>query len=99
MSKKHIFDLGPDFSLKDDATDRLLKASAEGEDRLLIKLPEHKDCDHGVSFDEAEYKKHPNMSSYEVKKRWPRGFGLCPKGCGFNGIAYASYLHYIAGDW
>jgi hypothetical protein len=97
--KKHPFDLGENFSLVNDATDRLLKAKAEGDDRLLIQLPEHKDCDHGVLFDEEEYKKHSNMSASEVRKRWPRGWGICPKGCGFNGIAYASFLHYIAGDW
>lgn len=70
-----------------------------GADALVIKLPEHKDCDHGVVFDHEKYKKHPNMSPAEVQKRWPRGWGLCPKGCGFNGIAYASFEHYIAGDW
>lgn len=70
-------------------------------DEALKKVAEEKQaaCDHGVIFDEEEYKKHPNMSSNEVQKRWPRGWGLCPKGCGFNGIAYASFLHYIAGDW
>jgi len=35
----------------------------------------------------------------EIKRRWPRLGGLCPKGCGYNGIAYASYEHYIYGDW
>ena len=38
-----------------------------------------------------------------IRKRWPRGWFTkekpCPKGCGFVGIAYASYAHYIAGDW
>jgi len=57
------------------------------------------ECDHGVLFDEEEYKKTPNMTAEEIRKRWPRGYGLCPKGCGFNGIYYASYIHFIAGDW
>lgn len=88
-----------------------------GSDALLIKLPEHKDCDHGVVFDEEAAKKlyeetpqDPTLdpavafimgspASSEIKKRWPRLSGLCPKGCGFNGIAYASYAHYIYGDW
>lgn len=35
----------------------------------------------------------------EIRKRWPRLNGSCPKGCGFKGIAYASYDHYIYGDW
>lgn len=77
----------------------LAKAAAEGADRLVLKLPEYQGCDHGVVFDEAEYRKTPGITPAEVAKRWPRGWGPCPKGCGFNGIAYASYLHYIAGDW
>jgi len=83
----------------DDVSDRLAKAAAEGKDDLLLKLPEHEQCDHGVVFDEEEYRKSPNIAPDEVRERWPRGWGPCPKGCGFNGIAYASYLHYIAGDW
>lgn len=108
MKKK--FDLGDDFSLK------LAKAAAEADESLLIKLPEHDNCDHGVTFDEEAAKKlleqpyqgsgdpmvdfvmgHPSTS--EIRKRWPRLMGLCPKGCGYNGIAYASYAHYIYGDW
>jgi len=53
-------------------------------------------CDHGVTFDEEAAK---GLSASEVRRRWPRMHGLCPKGCGFNGIAYASYAHYIFGDW
>lgn len=94
MSKKFIYNK-PRF----DIDLRLAKAAIEGENRLVLKLTEHKDCDHGVVFGEEEYKKHPNMTSAEVKKRWPRGWGLCPKGCGYEGIACASFLHYIAGDW
>lgn len=88
-----------------------------GNDALLIKLPEHKDCDHGVTFDEAEALKilestppdrtmDPMLAfvmgppgSSKIRKRWPRLDGLCPKGCGYRGIAYASYSHYIYGDW
>jgi hypothetical protein len=44
-----------------------------------------------------------SSASAEVKRRWPRGWFTaekpCPKGCGFIGIAYASYEHYIMGDW
>lgn len=88
-----------------------------GNDALLIKLPEHKDCDHGVIFDEAEAFKILEGAPYDqsldpalafimgppgasaVRKRFPRLEGICPKGCGFKGIAYASYAHYIYGDW
>ena len=58
-------------------------------------------CDHGVTYDEsAPSELGIGMpSAAEVRRRWPRMHGACPKGCGFNGIAYASFKHYIAGDW
>ena len=38
-----------------------------------------------------------------IQRRWPRGWFTaqkpCPKGCGFIGVAYASYEHRIMGDW
>ena len=71
------------------------------------------ECDHGVTFDVEEARKvlsgwkakdvfemiMGNPASDEIKRRWPRLSGPCPKGCGFNGIAYASWEHYISGDW
>jgi hypothetical protein len=70
-------------------------------------------CDHGVTFDEDAARAllgdwQPkdavefvagNRAASEVRKRWPRLYGTCPKGCGFSGIAYASHAHYIMGDW
>jgi hypothetical protein len=53
-------------------------------------------CDHGVKFDELAAR---GLDENEVRKRWPRLSGVCPKGCGFNGIGYASYMHYLSGDW
>ena len=53
-------------------------------------------CSHGVFCDELDAK---SLSTDEVRKRYPRLSGLCPKGCGFNGIAYASFMHYLLGDW
>lgn len=58
--------------------------------------PYREACDHGVTFDEEAAK---GLDAYEVRKRWPRHYGVCPRGCGFTGIAYASYMHYISGDW
>jgi hypothetical protein len=53
-------------------------------------------CDHGVQFDlEAA----ATMHVYEVRMKFPRLDGPCPKGCGFTGIGYASFEHYISGDW
>jgi hypothetical protein len=74
---------------------------------------EASECDHGVTFDEAEARKMladwkpsdavsfvmGNPIASEIRKRWPRLWGPCPKGCGYNGIAYASYAHYTMGDW
>jgi hypothetical protein len=70
-------------------------------------------CDHGVTFDAEEARKlledwQPDSpvafimgqpGAREVRKRFPRLEGNCPKGCGYSGIAYASAEHYAAGDW
>lgn len=53
-------------------------------------------CDHGVTFDEQAAQ---GLDVSEVRSRWPRLYGPCPKGCGFSGIAYAGLSHYIHGDW
>jgi hypothetical protein len=39
-----------------------------------------------------------NIQSEEVRKRFPRFSGTCPD-CKGLVIVYASYEHYIAGDW
>lgn len=54
------------------------------------------DCAHGVSFD---VEKSRGMSAQEIRNRWPRLMGACPLGCGYSGISYASYDHFVAGDW
>jgi hypothetical protein len=41
----------------------------------------------------------PEKAYEEIRHRWPRLEGKCPKGCGFEGIAYASEDHYLYGDW
>jgi len=53
-------------------------------------------CDHGVIYKSEEAK---SMSANEVRTKFPRLHGQCPKGCGYNGIAYASMEHYVRGDW
>lgn len=82
-------------------------------DGTLVHPVDPGNCDHGVSFDEEEARRilgdwEPrnsaefvagNPNAPEVRKRWPRLDGVCPKGCGFVGIAYASEEHYILGDW
>ena len=61
-------------------------------------MGEKEKCDHGVTFDH-EAARAEKLSSYQVRERWPRLFGECPKGCGFNGIGYASRAHFVYGDW
>lgn len=48
-----------------------------------------------VPFDEEASK---NLDADEVRKRWPRKTQTCPD-CGDTIICYASYMHYIQGDW
>lgn len=64
---------------------------------VLLTKEDHKSpCDHGIVFDEEDAKK---MTANEVQKKYPRLWGVCPKGCGYVGIGYASFAHYICGDW
>jgi len=53
------------------------------------------DCakESGVTFDCEEAKKL-DFDTYQIRTRWPRK--QCPI-C--RAICYASYEHYIAGDW
>lgn len=56
------------------------------------------ECDHGIRFDK-DMAEGFRMTSAEIKNRWPRLEGECTKGCGYRGIAYASFAHYVYGDW
>ena len=38
------------------------------------------------------------LEAEEVRRRWPRFHGVCPTCQGLL-ISYASYEHYILGDW
>lgn len=38
------------------------------------------------------------LDAHDVRRHWPRFDGTCAV-CGWNGIAYASNMHYISGDW
>jgi hypothetical protein len=44
------------------------------------------------------YKEDLRMSSVLVRIKYPRFVGKCLR-CGENVILYASFGHYIAGDW
>jgi hypothetical protein len=56
---------------------------------------EEDSCTHGVTFDEEASK---NMSSSEVRVKYPRFQGTCTL-CGYTGIYYASVMHFLRGDW
>ena len=57
--------------------------------------PKEPECDHGIAFDVDAAK---SMTVAEIRKTFPRHFGKCAK-CGWEGIYYASYSHYVYGDW
>ena len=63
---------------------------------IVPPTPEH--CNHGITFD-LEEATRLHLSESQVRKSWPRLFGRCPIGCGYNGIYYASTEHYVWGDW
>ena len=64
-----------------------------------LNVREGQPCSHGILFDEVSAR---GLSSSEIRERWPRGSFSeqtpCVD-CGYIGIAYASYKHYLAGDW
>jgi hypothetical protein len=60
--------------------------------KLLEQTPQDQSLDPALAFIMG------SPAHSEIRKRWPRHSGLCHK-CGYNGIAYASYSHYIYGDW
>ena len=72
---------------------RLLEGTSDVQETTVPKNI----CDHGVTFDAADAKTLGSTAA--VRKKYPRGWGPCPKGCGYDGIAYASWQHYYAGDW
>lgn len=92
------------FRSNKDVDDALMKVVSENASK----------CTHGVKFDPVEaqlmLEAHPAEDSAAgfvmgspaasvIRKKWPRLMGKCPLGCGYVGIAYASYEHYIMGDW
>ena len=76
------------------------------QDRTLLLVHEAAmtACDHGVTFDEVACEamvkaNKDQVDAVEVRRRWPRLDGACSKGCGFTGIAYASFAHMCWADW
>lgn len=52
--------------------------------------------DHPVAPFDAEAAK--GLSADEVRRRWPRVDDRCPV-CGGMTIVYASFEHFLSGDW
>lgn len=78
-----------------EVNEAIARAAAEGQHA----------CNHSVTFDEAKYEafcsqhRRGDEQVAFIRKNWPRLDSQCPKGCGYVGIYYASFLHYVAGDW
>jgi len=80
-------------TVEDDSFDLFgTQDDAEREDQK----ERQRECTHGITFDEVQGLR---MSPINVRRLWPRLFGPCPLGCGYSGIYYASWAHFIAGDW
>lgn len=77
-----------------DKCDHGVTFDLEAAKKILEETAEDKSDDPALDFIMG-----PVNATAKIKKLWPRLGGKCPKGCGYNGIAYASYEHYIYGDW
>lgn len=77
--------------MSEDVNARLAQAQADG---VAGRACECEPAD-PPTFDEEAAK---SLDSWEIKRRWPRKQTVCVK-CGASMIAYASFMHYIAGDW
>ncbi len=56
------------------------------------------ECDHAAVMPTVTDDELNGLSVDEVRERHPRFMGECPE-CGMALIAYASFRHYLAGDW
>jgi hypothetical protein len=55
-------------------------------------------CKHLKCLPEFDKSTAQKMSVSEIRKAFPRFSGICPD-CGNNVMVYASYEHYLMGDW
>ena len=56
-------------------------------------------CDHPkLTLPDFNEEKAIKMTSDEVRQHYPRKTEKCPD-CGAPVIMYASFMHYICGDW
>ena len=55
-------------------------------------------CDHSAAIVEFDNEAAQTLDVQEIRRRWPRWHKPCPA-CGTKLIKYASFEHYIMGDW
>lgn len=55
-------------------------------------------CTHDAVAPVVDHEQLSGMSAEEVRSKFPRFCGTCPQ-CGETVIAYASFEHFVAGDW
>lgn len=82
------------FSIDKTLSQRLGEAAVAGESERLVKGA----CEHPSLRPEFNEDAARGLDSWQVRKLWPRKRGLCPD-CGQTCTVYASYMHYLAGDW
>jgi len=92
----------PTIPEANDVDGRLLAASRERATserlRAIAEAKGRGECDHAAVTPVFDLEASRGLDEYEVRRRWPRFWGQCPT-CLGHVIAYASFEHYIAGDW
>lgn len=66
--------------------------------RVTGNTSSNAECEHTrhmPTFDEVAAR---GLSADTVRQLWPRYMGQC-EDCGQHVILYASFMHYISGDW
>ena len=63
-----------------------------------VPRPNAKACRHKPHTPVFDAEAAKGLSDTEIRRLWPRFFGACSL-CGESTIIYASWAHYIQGDW
>jgi hypothetical protein len=84
--------------MNDDTPDRLRELLDEARRKLPLPKVSDEGCSHAAVTPVFDPVAARDLSDSEVRRRWPRFDGKCPT-CQCLLISYASYEHYIMGDW
>lgn len=68
------------------------------QDIKAIPVEDTTGCKHESVLPKFDWEVAQTMTPYEVRKQFPRFSGVCPD-CDEKVIVYASYEHYLSGDW